>query len=192
MGDASDMARPDLCPLLVVVGHGVDTLVRCLFYSCPVHSSVEANGDESSMYCHPTYATHMHGYGVDPNAPRFPYVIPTLLFRPFKPMWQPILGVLAWCFGALYTFMFTHSATDAAASRLPKSSRASATARPVFGSKAASKVSWFKSAEVGQNWNQGKVQEMNTWGQGQRAWEAPGEVEEEWEIAESMLEDEYV
>lgn len=42
-----------------------------------------------SYYCHPLYAEYMHGFGVDPDAPRYPFVIPTLLFRPLRPVWKP-------------------------------------------------------------------------------------------------------
>ena len=40
-------------------------------------------------YCHPLYAEYMTGYGVDMDAPRYPFVIPTLLFRPLRPIWKP-------------------------------------------------------------------------------------------------------
>ncbi|KAK4974810.1 hypothetical protein LTR28_009854 [Elasticomyces elasticus] len=55
-----------------------------------------------SYYCHPLYAESMVGYGVDENAPRYPFVIPTLLFRPFEVLWRPVLNLLAWCFGSLF------------------------------------------------------------------------------------------
>jgi hypothetical protein len=42
-------------------------------------------------YCHPLYAEFMKGYGVDPDAPRYPFVIPTLFFRPLRPIWKPAL-----------------------------------------------------------------------------------------------------
>jgi hypothetical protein len=42
-------------------------------------------------YCHPLYADFMKGYGVNPDAPRYPFVIPTLLFRPLRPIWRPAL-----------------------------------------------------------------------------------------------------
>lgn len=40
-------------------------------------------------YCHPLYAEFMTGYGVNPDAPRYPFVVPTLLFRPLRPIWKP-------------------------------------------------------------------------------------------------------
>jgi hypothetical protein len=33
----------------------------------------------------------MTGYGVDMDAPVYPFVIPTLLFRPLRPIWKPAL-----------------------------------------------------------------------------------------------------
>lgn len=42
-------------------------------------------------YCHPLYAEYMIGYGVDMDAPVYPFVIPTLLFRPLRPIWKPAL-----------------------------------------------------------------------------------------------------
>ncbi|KAF2748200.1 hypothetical protein M011DRAFT_467243 [Sporormia fimetaria CBS 119925] len=44
-------------------------------------------------YCHKLYATSMVGYGVDWDAPRFPFVIPTLLWRKWL---RPVWSVLAW------------------------------------------------------------------------------------------------
>lgn len=41
------------------------------------------------QFCHPRYAARMTGYGVNPNAPRLPFVIPTLLFRPLRWLWHP-------------------------------------------------------------------------------------------------------
>ncbi|KAM0703222.1 hypothetical protein Q7P35_009160 [Cladosporium inversicolor] len=42
-------------------------------------------------YCHPLYAEYMVGFGVDMDAPVYPFVIPTLLFRPLRPIWKPAL-----------------------------------------------------------------------------------------------------
>ncbi|OQO10427.1 hypothetical protein B0A48_03723 [Cryoendolithus antarcticus] len=43
-------------------------------------------------YCHAFYARRMEGYGVWNDAPRSPFVIPTLLFRPLRPIWRPALN----------------------------------------------------------------------------------------------------
>lgn len=64
------------------------------------------------QFCHKLWAETMIGYGVDPNAPRFPFVIPTLLLRPFKPVWEPVLGNSAWCFDVFGNWVFGDSAVD--------------------------------------------------------------------------------
>ena len=51
-------------------------------------------------YCHPLYAEYMVGFGVNPDAPRYPFVIPTLLFRPLRPIWKPVLQGLEASFTA--------------------------------------------------------------------------------------------
>lgn len=45
----------------------------------------------------------MIGYGVDWNAPRYPFVIPTLLYRKLL---QPIWSVLSWFWKTPYHFFF--------------------------------------------------------------------------------------
>lgn len=70
-------------------------------------------------YCHPLYAKSMVGYGIDPDAPEFPFVIPTLVLRPFRFIWKPALEGLAWCSGVLYNIWFGESvATTSRMSRL--------------------------------------------------------------------------
>lgn len=45
----------------------------------------------SEMWCHYEYASSYKGYGVTWNAPKYPYVIPTVLYRNFiKPWWRPL------------------------------------------------------------------------------------------------------
>ncbi|KAF1352149.1 hypothetical protein BDV97DRAFT_348860 [Delphinella strobiligena] len=144
-----------------------------------------------SMYCQPTYAYHMRGYGVNPDAPRFPYVIPTLLFRPFKPVWEPVLTFLAWSFGALY------SSDSSSAANYPSHATRKASRTASTDSKGLwSKVSWSRGSGVGEAWShnkvEGKVQRMNAWDHGQKAWEAPGEASPVWDDSDSMLDDEYV
>ena len=54
-----------------------------------------ANLRNSDYYCHPLYATHMSGYGVDINAPRMPYVTSTILVkRPLAWLWRPVYAFL--------------------------------------------------------------------------------------------------
>lgn len=56
-------------------------------------------------YCHPKYAVKMVGYGVDLNAPEFPFVLPTLFFRPFGFVWRPALKWLSWATGVSYHYV---------------------------------------------------------------------------------------
>lgn len=58
------------------------------------------------QYCHPLYAETMVGYGVDFDAPRYPFVIPTLLFRPFRPIWKPVVEWLYASFMAIFHMVF--------------------------------------------------------------------------------------
>ncbi|KAH0017149.1 hypothetical protein KCU78_g7624, partial [Aureobasidium melanogenum] len=44
----------------------------------------------------PKYATKMRGFGVDPHAPRFPYVLPTVASRPLTPFISPLASSAAW------------------------------------------------------------------------------------------------
>ncbi|KAK5125677.1 hypothetical protein LTR85_011951 [Meristemomyces frigidus] len=63
-------------------------------------------------YCHPLYGSSMVGYGAYPNAPQFPWVIPTLLFRPFKFIWEPASESLAWSSGVLFHSLFGDNAVS--------------------------------------------------------------------------------
>ncbi|TKA81388.1 hypothetical protein B0A55_02081 [Friedmanniomyces simplex] len=57
-----------------------------------------------ARYCHPRYASSMAGYGVDPEAPRWPFVFPTLALRPVRflwgPVWEAVGAVVGNYFGA--------------------------------------------------------------------------------------------
>jgi hypothetical protein len=44
------------------------------------------------VFCRPVYA--YPGTGINPNAPEFPFVIPTLLLRPFGWLWRPVVLLL--------------------------------------------------------------------------------------------------
>ncbi|RDI88939.1 Galactokinase [Venturia inaequalis] len=44
------------------------------------------------IFCRPAYASSMSGFGVDPDAPEFPFALPTMLLRPFRPLWRPCLN----------------------------------------------------------------------------------------------------
>ncbi|KAG9581376.1 hypothetical protein KCU86_g9178, partial [Aureobasidium melanogenum] len=50
----------------------------------------------SSILSPPKYANKMRGFGVDPHAPRFPYVLPTVASRPLTPLISPLASSAAW------------------------------------------------------------------------------------------------
>ncbi|KAF2274141.1 uncharacterized protein EI97DRAFT_460533 [Westerdykella ornata] len=50
-------------------------------------------------YCHKLYASEMVGYGVVWDAPRYPFVLPTLLWRNLvRPVGAPIWNLIAWLY----------------------------------------------------------------------------------------------
>ena len=49
-----------------------------------------------AFYCNQTYASTSHRDYPDPEAPRYPFAIPTLLFRPAKPVWGPAWEYVRW------------------------------------------------------------------------------------------------
>ncbi|KAF2398446.1 hypothetical protein EJ06DRAFT_532195 [Trichodelitschia bisporula] len=55
------------------------------------------------IYCRPIYASYLTDEGIYPDAPEAPFVIPTMLFRPFRPIWRPVLNTAAtffhWAWG---------------------------------------------------------------------------------------------
>ncbi|KAI6806111.1 hypothetical protein KC332_g13930 [Hortaea werneckii] len=65
------------------------------------------------QYCHKLYATTMVGFGVDYDAPRFPFVLPTLVFRPWKPLWLPVAEYLQWCAECIVNWLYGDSAVNA-------------------------------------------------------------------------------
>jgi len=96
-------------------------------------------------YCHKLYGSSMHGFGVNPDAPRFPFVIPTLLFRPLKFVWEPAFGSLAWCGGVLGNWLFGDNAVSP---DLPMAKPASTMSiRKAFTNSATQR--WVKTATAG-------------------------------------------
>ena len=71
-----------------------------------------------SYYCHQFYAYEMVGFGVDPDAPRFPFVIPTLVFRPLRWLWKPVCEALAQGIGVVFHEFFGDRATSAEPPRM--------------------------------------------------------------------------
>jgi len=70
-------------PNLRFTGLGLAMIICWAWYVCETTLC--------GIYCHPRYAwEHETAREVDPDAPRWPYVIPTLLFRPFRWLWEPV------------------------------------------------------------------------------------------------------
>lgn len=46
------------------------------------------------IWCRPVFADGMEGLGIYPDAPELPFVIPTMLLRPLRPVWKPLLEVV--------------------------------------------------------------------------------------------------
>lgn len=58
----------------------------------------------SEVWCHYEDASSYTGYGITWNAPRFPIVIPAVLYRNLiRPWWSPIGAVLIWIWRTLYS-----------------------------------------------------------------------------------------
>lgn len=55
-----------------------------------------------AYWCQPRFAYRMIGTGVYPDAPEFPFVIPTLFFRPVRWLWRPVLEALEAVFHAYF------------------------------------------------------------------------------------------
>ena len=70
-----------------------------------------------AYFCNPRFATRVYDYP-DPNAPQYPFVIPTLVFRPLRWLWQPVCNALAWMFGALFHTLFGDSSTSSQPPRM--------------------------------------------------------------------------
>lgn len=47
------------------------------------------------LWCRPVFAESMDGLGIYPDAPEMPYVIPTMLLRPLRPAWKPVVDIMA-------------------------------------------------------------------------------------------------
>ncbi|KAF2107849.1 hypothetical protein BDV96DRAFT_288454 [Lophiotrema nucula] len=59
------------------------------------------------QYCHQLYAPSMKGFGVEWDAPQFPYVLPTMFYRKLlRPFWRPLWALLVWIWNATYNCFF--------------------------------------------------------------------------------------
>jgi hypothetical protein len=58
----------------------------------------------------------MIGYGVVRDAPRYPYVIPTLVYRNLvKPVWKPLRPLVYGIWGFVYSLFFNEAASASTA-----------------------------------------------------------------------------
>ena len=64
-----------------------------------------------SYFCNPRFAVRQYHWPRE-DAPEFPFVIPTLVFRPVKFLWKPVCDMLAWFFGAAFHWMFGDSSSS--------------------------------------------------------------------------------
>jgi hypothetical protein len=62
----------------------------------------------SEIYCHPLYArSSPYPFGVNLNAPRYPFVIPTLIYRAFvKDWWLPLCSFFSWIGATVWRCVF--------------------------------------------------------------------------------------
>ncbi|RAR07416.1 quinate pathway repressor protein [Stemphylium lycopersici] len=60
------------------------------------------------MYCRPMYAySYPYPFSVNPYAPKYPFVIPTLIYRTFiKGWWVPISSFLSWICATIWSLVF--------------------------------------------------------------------------------------
>ncbi|KAF1841949.1 uncharacterized protein K460DRAFT_293382 [Cucurbitaria berberidis CBS 394.84] len=58
------------------------------------------------MYCHPKYAQYSrHPFSVNMDAPQYPFVIPTLVYRNFvKAWWLPLYSFFSWIWTSVFGF----------------------------------------------------------------------------------------
>ncbi|THX59185.1 hypothetical protein D6D06_02253 [Aureobasidium pullulans] len=139
----------------------------------------------SSIVSPPRYATRMRGYGVDPHAPRFPYVLPTLVSRPLMPILSPLVSSTVWLWKIVlgqqkYKYYPASPGAWGSAAKVkigPPGPRSAYYAS----SNAADDVQW-REESTAQAWHAGEsAQKIHTWSDSQ-AWEAEG----------SMLDDELL
>ncbi|KAH0291128.1 hypothetical protein M436DRAFT_56447 [Aureobasidium namibiae CBS 147.97] len=138
----------------------------------------------SSIFSPPRYATKMRGYGVDPHAPRFPYVLPTLALRPFAPLISPLVSSAAWLWKTVwgqpkYKYYPASPGAWGSAARVkigpPSPRSAYYTSHNIVDD-----VRWTEQQTVGQAWQTNEETQRNVWS----TWETDGDA--------SMLEDEVV
>jgi hypothetical protein len=138
----------------------------------------------SSMVSPPRYATKMRGYGVDPHAPRFPYVLPTLASRPLTPLISPLASSAVWLWKVVwgqqkYRYYPASPGAWGSAARVkigPPGPRSAYYAS----SSIADDVRWTEQETVGQSWQTKEETRRNTYS----TWQTDSDG--------SMLEDEVI
>ena len=71
------------------------------------------------MYCHKFYARKMKGFGVVFDAPRYPFVLPTLFYRKLiRTWWHPLWRFLTWSWNYYWLEDGTTNSATITASRV--------------------------------------------------------------------------
>ena len=78
------------------------------WYVQPAAMKDYANAVDSELYCHPLYAqSSRHPFSVNMDAPEFPFVLPTLIYRNFiRVWWLPVSSFLSWIVTAVWRIIF--------------------------------------------------------------------------------------
>ncbi|KAI4731534.1 hypothetical protein E4T49_00703 [Aureobasidium sp. EXF-10728] len=138
----------------------------------------------SSIVSPPKYATKMRGFGVDPHAPRFPYVLPTLAARPLTPLVSPLISSAAWLWKIVWgqqKYKY-YPASPGAWGSAAKVKIGPPGPRSAYytSSSIVDNVRWESEETTGHAWHANEDSQRNTWS----AWETNGDG--------SMLEDEVI
>lgn len=138
----------------------------------------------SSFLSPPKYATKMHGFGVDPHAPRFPYVLPTVASRPLTPLMSPLVSSAAWLWKVVWgqqKYKY-YPASPGAWGSAAKVKIGPPGPRSAYytSSNIADNVRWADQETTGHAWHTKEETQRDTWS----TWEATGD--------ESMLDDELI
>ncbi|KAG9693071.1 hypothetical protein KCU95_g1561, partial [Aureobasidium melanogenum] len=138
----------------------------------------------SSILSPPRYATKMRGFGVDPHAPRFPYVLPTKASRPLTPLISPLVSSAAWLWKIVWgqqKYMY-YPASPGAWGSAAKVKIGPPGPRSAYytSSNIADDVRWAGQETTGHAWQTKEEAQRNTWS----SWETSGDG--------SMLDDELI
>jgi hypothetical protein len=63
-----------------------------MLLAIPIYAMLETIS--CMIWCRPVFADDMDGLGIYPDAPELPFVIPTMLLRPLRPLWKPLTEVV--------------------------------------------------------------------------------------------------